>query len=141
MADSPSTSTSLSISAVFDLNGTQIPVNTGNLLGPTRSFVFVLSQPVNLGNGLQFIDWLNDKVGVPLTSAQVTEMINNIPDAPVLRTIKNILVDILNLNVIIQAVRIDTGNRVYFFAITLSEPSPVELFAGLKFESVGTGSP
>jgi hypothetical protein len=134
---SPSTSKSLSISAIFDLNGTPIPVNTGNLLASPRSFVFVLSQPINLGDGLQFIDWLNQKIGIPLTSEEVTDVINSIPDAPVLVTIKNILENILHLQVIIQAVKIDTGNKNYFFAITLQEPSPVPLFAGLSFDSVG----
>ena len=137
MPDSPQTQTSLSISAIFDLNGTSIPVNTGNLLGTTRSFVFVLSQPIKLGDGLQFIDWLNSSIGIPLTSDEVTNVINEIPNVPVLVTIKNILQNVLHLQVIIQAVKIDTANKNYFFAITLAEPSPVHLFAGLSFDSVG----
>jgi len=134
---SPSTNTSLYISAIFDLNGTPIPVNSGNLLSPTPSFVFVLSQPVNLGDGLDFIDWLHKKIGIPLTSEEVEQVIKQIQGAPVLTTIRNILENILHLQVTIQAVKIDTSTKNYFFAITLQEPTPVELFAGLNFESVG----
>jgi hypothetical protein len=137
---SPDTSTSLALSAVFDLNGVPIPVNTGNLLGPSKSFVFVLSQPVPLGDGLQFVDWLHDTVHIPLTSDDVTRVIDAIPhgpNVPVLPLIHDILLNFLHLIVTIQSVKIDTGNGVYSFVVTLTEPRPVHLFAGLSFDSVG----
>jgi hypothetical protein len=133
----PLSNSSVAISAIFDLNGTPIPVNSGNLMATPVSFVFSLSQPVVLGDGIDFVNWVHDKLYVPLTGDELEQLIEAIPQVPVLGTIRDILLNILHLQVVIQAVQIDTRNKKYFFSITLTESQPVELFAGLAFQSVG----
>ncbi|OYW59008.1 MAG: hypothetical protein B7Y70_02665 [Rhizobiales bacterium 35-68-8] len=144
----PSKGTTVAVSGTFDINGSQVVVNSGDITKiKEKGISFALSQPVVLGSIDDFIDWLNKELGLPITSAQIDGDINGLPSSPqVLADIKNGLLSFLHANITLTSLAIDTGSKYYAFGVTADFTPPISILGLLKFEGLGlqishTGTP
>lgn len=144
----PSKGTTVAVSGTFDINGSQVVVNSGDITKiKEKGISFALSQPVVLGSIDDFIDWLNKELGLPITAAQIDGDINGLPSSPqVLADIKNGLLSFLHANITLTSLAIDTGSKYYAFGVTADFSPPISILGLLKFEGLGlqishTGTP
>lgn len=145
---SPTTGTTVAVSGTFEINGSQVAVNSGDITKiKQKGISFSLSQPVTLGSIDDFIDWLNKELGLPITSAQIDSDINGLPSSPqVLADIRNGLLSFLHANITLTSLAIDTGRKYYAFGVTADFTPPISILGLLKFEGLGlqfshTGAP
>ena len=141
--------TSISVVATFSFNGQNVVINTGDIA--KGNFIFSLNQPVVLGSFDDFIDWLNNEFGIPLTSADINNAINSIPQSPdILNSIRNALIALVHGVVTITVLNVNTQAGTFQFGITYVVPdSPAITFLGITFKQLGvmvqkvgaTGSP
>lgn len=136
---SPTTGTTVAVSGTFDINGSQVAVNSGDITKiKQKGISFTLSQPVSLGSIDDFIDWLNKELGLPITSAQIDNDIGGLPSSPqVLADIKNGLLSFLHANITLTSLAIDTGAKYYAFGVTADFTPPISILGLLKFEGLG----
>jgi hypothetical protein len=129
--------TSITVVATFSFRGQTIVVNTGDI--GSGNFVFSLNQPVQLGSFLDFIAWLNDEFGIPLTDAQIMSAIQSIPTSPaILNDIRNALIALVNGVVTITVLNVNLEAGTFQFGITYTPPaSPPISFLGITFNQLG----
>ena len=128
--------TGLSVAATVAFSGQQITINSGDITKGVSNLVFSLSNPVVLGSINNFIDGLNTEFGVPLTSADITNAINNIPTTPaVLGRIHNGLLDLFSTDLIITILNINVAAG--FFQLGVSFPVSIPITSFLSFEGIG----
>jgi hypothetical protein len=147
-AGSPSGGTSVSFLATIDFNGQQIAINTGDVTQGISNLVFQLNAPVEVGSINDFIDWLNNQFGVPFTSAELTNIINQIPDAPAfLKSFKDAIEQIFGTSLWITVLNVNV--QAGSFQLGVSFPVKLSLLGFLTLENIGimvsrtpaTGSP
>ena len=129
--------TSVSVVATFSFKGQDVVVNTGDIA--SGNFAFSLNNPVVLGSFLDFIGWLNNEFGVPLTEQQILDAINSIPTTPqILNQIRDALLALVSGHVTITVLNINTQTGTFQFGITYVVPdSPPIEFLGIRFRQLG----
>lgn len=129
--------TSISVVATFSFKGQNIVVSTGDIA--KRNFVFSLNQPVVLGSFDDFIDWLNNEFNVPLTSQQINDAIDSIPEHPhVLGDIRGALTALVHGVVTVTVLNVNLNAGTFQFGITYVVPaSPAITFLGITFRQLG----
>jgi hypothetical protein len=141
--------TSVSVVATFSFKGQNIVVNTGDIA--SGNFVFTLNQPVILGSFLDFVGWLKDEFGVPLSEQDIMNAIHSIPTEPViLNQIREALEALVNGVVTVTVLNVNLQAGTFQFGITYTVPdTPPITFLGITFKQLGvmvqkvgaTGSP
>lgn len=136
---SPTTGTSVAVSGTFNINGSQVVVNSGDITKiKEKGISFALSQPVTLGSIDDFIDWLHGELGLPITSTQINSDIDGLPSSPqVLADIKDGLKKFLAANITLTSLVIDTGAKYYAFGVTADFSSGISILGLLKLEGLG----
>lgn len=129
--------TSISVVATFSFNGQNVVINTGDIA--SGNFIFSLNQPVVLGSFDDFIDWLNHEFQIPLTSDDINNAINSIPQSPeILNSIRNALIALVHGVVTITVLNVNTQAGTFQFGITYVVPdSPAITFLGITFKQLG----
>jgi hypothetical protein len=139
-------STSVSVSATLDYNGTPIPVNSGDLASIQQNgLIFSLTQPVPLGTLSDFLSWIEAEFGIPTGSpgllGDIHSLIQAIPTSPqFLAGIHTALNEFLIGEISITTLNINTKLSTYALGATMTMPgSPpsLPLFGGLSLDSIG----
>lgn len=133
---SPSSGTTIAFLASIDFNGQTVPINTGDVTQGISNLVFSLANPIEIGSIDNFLDYLNQKIGVPLTSAQLEGYINDIPSTPAfLDTFKQDLLQILSTAISITVLNINVAAGS--FTLGVSFPINLELTSFLTLNTIG----
>lgn len=139
---SPST-TSVSVSATLDYNGTPIPVNSGDLADLRRgNFQFTLTQPVVLGSIQDFLEWLQRQFGLPDLNGEISDVIATLKNSGIGivvalgKLLEAIYTGIISITVLV----INTTSSTYKIGVTMQiggSPDGFNLFDGLNLNSIG----
>jgi hypothetical protein len=133
MASPPPSGTTVSVSATVQFAGQDIVINSGNLTSGLSNLVFSLTSPVALGTFDNFIDALNTDFGVPLTSYEITGVINEIPSSPaVLGDIKSSLLAIVNTPLVITTLNVNAAAGAYAIGVSFPVQIPITSFLSLN---------
>ena len=133
---SPSNDTTIAFLASIDFNGQNVPINTGDVTQGIKNLVFSLSNPVEIGSINNFLDYLNQKIGVPLTSAELAGYINEIPSSPqFLNDFKNAILTILSTSISITVLNVNVAAGTFMLGVSF--PIGLELTSFLTIESIG----
>lgn len=139
VAGSPPTNPiTVAISSSFLINGQSVAISSQDIDNVKKGINFQLAQPVTLGSINNFLDWLKDTFSVPLTSAQLGEMINKLPDSPlVIKNIKDALNGILAAAITITVLSVNTASGEYRFGVTMTPLTPINILNVLSLETIG----
>jgi hypothetical protein len=136
MASPTPPGTSVSFLASIDFNGQNVPINTGDVTNGLSNLVFSLANPVEIGSIDNFLDYLAKNIGLPLTSAELTGYINELPSSPaVFENFKNALLKILSTSLSITVLNVNVAAKS--FALGVAFPLELELFSFLTINSIG----
>ncbi len=128
--------TTVSFLANVDINGQQVPINTGDITQGLKNFVFTLSNPVILGSLDDFLDYLSKNIGISLNSADLDKYIQDIPDEPeFLLNLRNALLKITSTALSITVLNIDVAAKTFMLGVSF--PVDLTLTSFLKVNSVG----
>ncbi len=136
---SPET-TSVSLTATLDYNGTPIVVNTGDLAQLKAGvFKFSLSEPLVLGSVDDFLDWLHNEWHLPDLHKDVDSVLTAIENVPILGNIAEAFRDFLagTITITLLSVNATGTSRTYQIAVTLTLQQPANLFGPINFDSIG----
>lgn len=136
---SPATSgVIVAISSSFEINGQQVTISSQDINSIKKGINFTLAQPVALGSINDFLDWLNETFGVPLTSQDLTDAINKLPDSPaVIKNIKDALLGFLDAVITITMLSVNTETGVYKFGVTMTMNPPISILGVLDLDTIG----
>jgi hypothetical protein len=125
-APTPSTTPTISFGIILDVNGTQVPIDTGSIGNALKGGVdFQLQQPVDLGSINDFMKWAHDEWGVPVLDPNALPA----PLNTVVGDMTGMDVTIEKLHVHVPAPDDKTGVKYTFLANgTLAQP--VQLIDG-----------
>ncbi|HFZ8993190.1 TPA: hypothetical protein ACIPUI_000238 [Citrobacter freundii] len=136
--DKPETKYVVSVSSAFEINGQLVSVNSQDIRKIKDGIEFSLSQPVELGSINDFLDWLNKNFGIPLTSEDLKEAIQKIPESPeVVKTIRDALLGIISATITINILSINTKTKTYRFAVTMKAEPPISILNIIELQTIG----
>jgi hypothetical protein len=125
-APTPSAAPTISFGVILDVNGTPVPIDTGNIKNALKGGVdFELQQPVDLGSIDDFMKWANATWGVPVLDP------NSLP-AP----LNTVVGDMTGMDVTIEKLHVhvpapdDKTGVQYTFLANGSLAQPVQLIDG-----------
>jgi hypothetical protein len=128
--------TTVAFLASIDFNNQPVNINTGDITKGIQNLVFSLSNPVAIGSLDDFIDYLNRALGVPLTSQQLIDFIDQIPDTPAfLLAFRNALLKIASTPIWITVLNINVAAGQ--FTLGVSFPIDLQLTSFLTINSIG----
>lgn len=128
--------TTVSFLATLDIKGQTVPISTGDVTKGISNLKFSLANPVTLGSIDDFLDYLNENIGVPLDSTQLDGYINKIPDTPaVLATFKSTLLKIFHTALVIEVLNINVEAGT--FTLGVAFPVDLKLTSFLTIDSIG----
>ncbi len=128
--------TTVSFLATVDINGQQVPINTGDVTQGLKNFVFTLANPIALGSFDDFLDYLNKNIGIPLKSADLIGYINDIPGDPaVLLDLRNALLKITSTALTVTVLNINVAAKTFMLGVTF--PVDLALTSFLTINSIG----
>jgi hypothetical protein len=106
-------STALSVSASLSFNGQPVYIATGNLLGAGGiNLTFQLTNPVVVGDLVDFITWTSEQFGASMTEAQVLGVVQAIP----LQWLQDALTSVLTATLTITILNVRIQPNVPSFA-------------------------
>jgi hypothetical protein len=134
---SPQLQTSVAFLASISINGQEVSINTGDVTQGLKNLVFSLANPVVLGSIGDFLNYLHDKVGIPLTEAELEDLINKLPSGPpeFFDDFKDALLKILHAKLSITVLNINVGAGT--FTLGVSFDLDLSLFGFLTINSIG----
>lgn len=128
----------VAISSSFEINGQQVVISSQDISAITSGINFTLAQPVALGSIDDFIDWLNKTFGAPITSADLTNAINKLPDSPaIVKQLKDALLGFLSATITITMLSVNTQTGVYRFGVSMTMNPPIDILNVLALNSIG----
>ena len=132
----PAAGATVAFLASIDFNGQTVPINTGDITQGINNLVFSLSSPVEIGSINNFLDYLNNKLQVPLTSAELQGYINEIPSTPAfLEDFKTTVEKVLSTPLVITVLNVNVGAGTFMLGVSF--PIDLELTSFLTLNSVG----
>lgn len=134
----PTNPITVAISSSFLINGQSVAISSQDIDNVKKGINFQLAQPVTLGSINNFLDWLKDTFNVPLTSKELGDMINKLPDSPlVIKNIKDALNGILAAAITITVLSVNTASGEYRFGVTMTPQTPINILNVLSLETIG----
>ena len=138
LASPPEPGTSVSVVATFIFNGQTIVINTGDITKGVSNLNFSLNNPVVLGSFNDFINWLNNQFGVPLTGNDINNAIKQIPTTPAaLNDIRNALLGLVNGVVTVTVLNVNVAAGTFQVGISYAPTPPVTILGIITFSQLG----
>lgn len=128
----------VAISSSFLINGQSVAISSQDIDNIKKGINFQLAQPVALGSINDFLNWLNETFGVPLTAKELGDMIDKLPNEPlVVKNIKDALKGILSAVITITVLSVNTATGEYRFGVTMTPLEPINILNVLSLETIG----